>query len=95
MAARVTRCNTVWAVSGARWISGFQSSPNYRKISGSSPPCRIKNNARTDGMVTIPADMLEKLMNIAAQQKGVNDAPTLMLFAEVRRLIEEARRSPA
>ena len=54
-------------------------------------PCRIKNNARTDGMVTIPADMLERLMNIAAQQKGVNDAPTLMLFAEVRRLIEEAR----
>ena len=43
--------------------------------------------------VTLPADMLEKLMNIAAQQKGVNDAPTLMLFAEVRRLIEEARRS--
>ena len=41
--------------------------------------------------VTIPADMLERLMNIAAQQKGVNDAPTLMLFAEVRRLIEEAR----
>ena len=43
--------------------------------------------------VTLPADMLEKLMNIAAQQKGVNDAPTLMLFAEVRRLIEEERRS--
>ena len=43
--------------------------------------------------VTIPADMLERLMNIAAQQKGVNDAPTLMLFAEVRRLIEESRRS--
>ena len=42
---------------------------------------------------TIPADMLERLMNIAAQQKGVNDAPTLMLFAEVRRIIQEARRS--
>ena len=43
--------------------------------------------------VTIPADMLERLMNIAAQQQGIADTPTLMLFAEVRLLIEEARRS--
>ena len=58
-------------------------------------PCPNQNNTRTRGMdATIPADMLERLMNIAAQQKGVNDAPTLMLFAEVRRLIEEAGRSP-
>ncbi len=42
---------------------------------------------------TIPADMLQRLMNIAAQQKGVNDASTLMLFAEVQRIIEEARRA--
>lgn len=42
--------------------------------------------------VTIPADSLERLINIAAQQKGVNDAPTLMLFSEVRRLIEEAKK---
>ena len=43
-----------------------------------SPPCLYQNNTRTWSMdASIPADMLERLMNIAVQQKGVNDAPTL------------------
>lgn len=42
--------------------------------------------------VTLPADDLERLMDVAARANGVNDAPTLMLFAQVRLLIERARR---
>ncbi|WP_379487506.1 hypothetical protein [Novosphingobium soli] len=41
--------------------------------------------------VTLPANDLERLVDLAARQQGVNDGPTLMLFATVRLLIEQAR----
>ncbi len=48
----------------------------------------------TDKIVPLPLDMAERLIDIAARAQGVNDSPTLLLFAEVRRLIEQARRAP-
>ncbi len=43
--------------------------------------------------VTIPLDDIEKLLDLAARAKGINDTPTLILFAEVRWLIEKAQRA--
>jgi hypothetical protein len=43
--------------------------------------------------VTLPAADLERLMNIAAQQNGIADTPTLLLFANVRLLLEQAKRA--
>lgn len=47
-----------------------------------------------DRTVTLPIAMAERLMDAAARAKGVNDVPTLMIFAEVRRLIELAKAKP-
>lgn len=41
--------------------------------------------------VVLPIEMAERLIDTAARAKGVNDAPTLMMFAEVRKRIEDAR----
>lgn len=38
-----------------------------------------------DRLMTLPLAMVERLMDIAVGACGVNDAPTLMLFSEVRR----------
>lgn len=42
--------------------------------------------------VTLPVALVEKLIDTAAMAKGVNDSPTLMMFAEVRLHIEQAKR---
>lgn len=42
--------------------------------------------------VTLPVALVEKLIDTAARAKGVNDSPTLMMFAEVRLHIEQAKR---
>lgn len=42
--------------------------------------------------ITLPVEVAERLTNTAARASGVNDAPTLMMFAEVRKRIEDARR---
>lgn len=42
--------------------------------------------------VTLPIEMAERLLDTAARAGGVNDAPTLMMFAEVRKRIEDERR---
>jgi hypothetical protein len=39
-----------------------------------------------------PVETVERLIDIAAGARGVNDAPTLTLFADVRMLIEQANR---
>lgn len=49
--------------------------------------------AMTDKLVTLPAETVERLIDIAAGARGVNDAPTLMLFSEVRLQIERAKRA--
>lgn len=43
--------------------------------------------------VTLSAADLERLMDIAARQNGIADTPTLQLFANVRLLIEQAKRA--
>lgn len=45
-------------------------------------------------VVTLPIEVAERLINTAARAQGVNDAPTLMMFAEVRKRIEDARKKP-
>lgn len=45
-----------------------------------------------DRTVTLPIDLAERLIAVAARVQGVNDTPTLMMFAEVRKLIEDERR---
>lgn len=42
--------------------------------------------------VTMPIEVAERLINTAARAQGVNDSPTLMMFAEVRLLIEREKR---
>lgn len=42
--------------------------------------------------ITLRAEDLERLMDIAARSNAVNDAPTLTLLAEVCVLIGKARR---
>ncbi|MGO4167877.1 hypothetical protein [Novosphingobium sp. YAF33] len=42
--------------------------------------------------ITLPIEMAERLIETAARASGVNDTPTLMMFAEVRKRIEDARR---
>ena len=42
--------------------------------------------------ITLPVKLVEKLMDTAARAQGVNDSPTLMMFAEVRLLIEREKR---
>ncbi len=42
--------------------------------------------------VTMPLDTAERLMDLAGQRRGLTDTPTLTLFAEVRLLIEQARK---
>jgi len=41
--------------------------------------------------VTLPVEIVEKLINLAARQRGVNDAPTLAMFAEVRLQLQRAK----
>jgi hypothetical protein len=43
--------------------------------------------------ITLPVDTAERLMDVAGRAEGITDAPTLMMFSEVRRLIEEAKRA--
>jgi hypothetical protein len=43
-------------------------------------------------MVSMPIEVAERLIDTAARAVGVNDSPTLMMFAEVRKRIEDARR---
>jgi len=45
-----------------------------------------------DRTVTLPIDLAERLIETAARANGANDTPTLMMFAEVRKRIEDARR---
>jgi hypothetical protein len=45
-----------------------------------------------DRTVTLPIDLAERLIAVAARVQGVNDTPTLMMFAEARKLIEDERR---
>jgi hypothetical protein len=40
----------------------------------------------------MPAHVAEKLLELAARGGGVNDAPTLQMFAKVRFHIERAKR---
>ncbi|WP_313437336.1 hypothetical protein [Novosphingobium sp.] len=42
--------------------------------------------------VNLPIEIAERLIETAARAKGVNDTPTLMMFAEVRKRIEDERR---
>ncbi len=42
--------------------------------------------------VNLPIEMAERLLDTAARAGGVNDAPTLMVLAEVRKRIEDERR---
>jgi hypothetical protein len=42
--------------------------------------------------ITIPVDMAEKLLDLAGRDEGLNDTPTLMLFAEMRLRIEQAKK---
>ena len=42
--------------------------------------------------VQLPIDIAERLIDLAASAGGVNDSPTLLMFAEVRLLIERAKR---
>ena len=44
--------------------------------------------------VNLPIEVAERLIETAARAQGVNDAPTLMMFAEVRKRIEDERRKP-
>lgn len=44
--------------------------------------------------VNLPIEIAERLIETAACAKGVNDTPTLMMFAEVRKRIEDERRKP-
>lgn len=44
--------------------------------------------------INLPLKLAEKLMDTAARAQGVNDSPTLMMFAEVRLLIEREKRKP-
>lgn len=42
--------------------------------------------------VTLPIEVAERLIETAARAQGVNDTPTLMMFAEVRKRLEDARK---
>lgn len=44
-----------------------------------------------DRTVTLPVKTVETLIDIAARQQGVNDVPTLAMFAEVRLQLERAK----
>ena len=46
-----------------------------------------------DAYVTVPAQMLERLVYLVATALGNANVPALLLFAEVRRLIEQAKRA--
>lgn len=46
----------------------------------------------TDKTVTLPIDIAERLVDLAASAPGNNNVPVLQMFAEVRRLIEVAKR---
>lgn len=43
--------------------------------------------------ITLPIELAERLIETAARANGVNDTPTLMMFAEVRKRIEDARKT--
>lgn len=55
-------------------------------------PIRSHMEFVMDRTVTLPIDLAERLIAVAARAQGVNDTPTLMMFAEARKLIEDARR---
>jgi hypothetical protein len=42
--------------------------------------------------LNLPISLAERLIETAARAQGVNDTPTLMMFAEVRKRIEDERR---
>lgn len=44
--------------------------------------------------ITLPVALAEKLLDTAARAQGVNDSPTLMMFAQVRLLIEREKQKP-
>lgn len=42
-------------------------------------------------LITLPVKTVERLIDIAAGARGVGDAPTLMMFSDVRPQIERSR----
>lgn len=57
-------------------------------------PIRSHMEFVVNSTVTLPIDLAERLIAVPARAQGVNDTPTLMMFAEARKLIEDARRKP-
>lgn len=55
-------------------------------------PIRSHMEFVVERTLNLPISLAERLIETAARAQGVNDTPTLMMFAEVRKRIEDERR---
>jgi hypothetical protein len=46
-----------------------------------------------DKLIALPVETVERLIDMAAGARGVNDLPTLMMFSDVRLQIERAKQA--